>query len=55
VQVHGVGPTDLRFVNRDDDPRKKKQGVTRTRRGQVLHSDHVGMQDLTPADYLIRP
>ncbi|HSL50881.1 MAG TPA: cupin domain-containing protein [Candidatus Deferrimicrobiaceae bacterium] len=24
VQVHGVGPTDLRFVNPDDDPRKKK-------------------------------
>jgi quercetin dioxygenase-like cupin family protein len=24
VQVHGVGPTDLRFVNADDDPRKKK-------------------------------
>ncbi len=24
VQVHGVGPTDLRFVNPEDDPRKKK-------------------------------
>ncbi|MGH7366804.1 MAG: cupin domain-containing protein [Candidatus Rokuibacteriota bacterium] len=24
VQVHGVGPTDLRFVNPADDPRKKK-------------------------------
>jgi uncharacterized RmlC-like cupin family protein len=24
VQVHGVGPTDLRFVNPDDDPRNKK-------------------------------
>ena len=24
VQVHGVGPTDLRFVNPSDDPRKKK-------------------------------
>jgi quercetin dioxygenase-like cupin family protein len=24
VQVHGVGPTDLRFVNLEDDPRKKK-------------------------------
>ena len=23
VQVHGVGPTDLRFVNPADDPRKK--------------------------------
>ena len=23
VQVHGVGPTDLRFVNPEDDPRKK--------------------------------
>jgi hypothetical protein len=23
VQVHGVGPTDLRFVNPVDDPRKK--------------------------------
>ena len=23
VQVHGVGPTDLRFVNPQDDPRKK--------------------------------
>lgn len=25
VQVHGVGPTDLRFVNPDDDPRNKKK------------------------------
>lgn len=24
VQVHGVGPTDLTFVNPADDPRKKK-------------------------------
>lgn len=24
VQVHGVGPTDLRFVNPADDPRTKK-------------------------------
>ncbi|MEX2223636.1 MAG: cupin domain-containing protein [Candidatus Rokuibacteriota bacterium] len=24
VQVHGVGPSDLRFVNPADDPRKKK-------------------------------
>ena len=24
VQVHGVGPTDLRFVNPEDDPRTKK-------------------------------
>lgn len=24
VQVHGVGPTDLRFVNPEDDPRRKK-------------------------------
>jgi len=24
VQVHGMGPTDLRFVNLEDDPRKKK-------------------------------
>ncbi len=24
VQVHGMGPTDLRFVNPEDDPRKKK-------------------------------
>jgi hypothetical protein len=24
IQVHGVGPTDIRFVNPDDDPRKKK-------------------------------
>ncbi len=24
VQVHGVGPTDLRFVNPGDDPRRKK-------------------------------
>ena len=24
VQVHGVGPTDLRFVNPEDDPRSKK-------------------------------
>jgi quercetin dioxygenase-like cupin family protein len=24
VQVHGVGPSDLRFVNPEDDPRKKK-------------------------------
>jgi hypothetical protein len=24
VQVHGVGPTDLRFVHPEDDPRKKK-------------------------------
>ena len=24
IQVHGVGPTDLRFVNPEDDPRKKK-------------------------------
>ena len=24
VQVHGVGPTDLRFVNPADDPRAKK-------------------------------
>jgi len=24
VQVHGVGPTDLRFVNPEDDPRQKK-------------------------------
>jgi len=24
VQVHGVGPTDLRFVNPADDPRNKK-------------------------------
>ena len=24
VQVHGVGPTDLRFVNPADDPRPKK-------------------------------
>jgi hypothetical protein len=24
VQVHGVGPTDLLFVNPEDDPRKKK-------------------------------
>jgi len=24
VQVHGVGPTDLRFVNPEDDPREKK-------------------------------
>jgi quercetin dioxygenase-like cupin family protein len=24
VQVHGVGPTDLRFVNAADDPRTKK-------------------------------
>ena len=24
VQVHGVGPTDLRFVNPEDDPRKKR-------------------------------
>ena len=23
VQVHGVGPTDIRFVNPADDPRKK--------------------------------
>jgi hypothetical protein len=23
VQVHGVGPTDLTFVNPADDPRKK--------------------------------
>jgi quercetin dioxygenase-like cupin family protein len=23
VQVHGIGPTDLTFVNPDDDPRKK--------------------------------
>ena len=23
VQVHGVGPTDLRFVNPEDDPRRK--------------------------------
>jgi len=23
VQVHGVGPTDLTFVNPTDDPRKK--------------------------------
>ncbi len=23
VQVHGFGPTDLRFVNPEDDPRKK--------------------------------
>lgn len=27
VQVHGVGPTDLRFVNPDDDPRKKKSAA----------------------------
>ena len=25
VQVHGVGPTDLRFVNPADDPRKKNK------------------------------
>jgi quercetin dioxygenase-like cupin family protein len=25
VQVHGVGPTDLTFVNPTDDPRKKQQ------------------------------
>ena len=25
VQVHGVGPTDLRFVNPEDDPRNKKK------------------------------
>jgi hypothetical protein len=24
VQVHGMGPTDLRFVNPQDDPRTKK-------------------------------
>jgi quercetin dioxygenase-like cupin family protein len=24
VQVHGVGPTDLRFVNPEDDPRRTK-------------------------------
>ena len=24
VQVHGVGPTDLRFVNPEDDPRTRK-------------------------------
>jgi hypothetical protein len=24
VQVHGVGPSDLRFVNPADDPRTKK-------------------------------
>jgi quercetin dioxygenase-like cupin family protein len=24
VQVHGVGPTDLRFINPADDPRAKK-------------------------------
>jgi hypothetical protein len=23
VQVHGVGPTDITFVNPADDPRKK--------------------------------
>ena len=25
VQVHGMGPTDLRFVNPEDDPRNKKK------------------------------
>jgi hypothetical protein len=35
VQVHGVGPSDLRFVNPADDPRTK----SRRPRGQVLHSD----------------
>jgi hypothetical protein len=24
VQVHGVGPTDLTFVNPADDPRKRQ-------------------------------
>ena len=24
VQVHGVGPTDIRFINPADDPRNKK-------------------------------
>jgi hypothetical protein len=24
VQVHGIGPTDITFVNPGDDPRKKK-------------------------------